>query len=59
MSCEHCVKAVTKALSSVEGLEKVKINLKSGTAAFSCDPGKAGMDKIRAAVEEAGYSVII
>jgi len=57
MSCNHCVAAVTEALSGISGLEKIKVDLKSGNASFNYDPDKAGMDRIKAAIEEAGFSV--
>ena len=56
MSCQHCVKAVTQAVSGLAGLSKVKVDLKKGTLAFEYDPGKTGLDKIKAAVAEAGFS---
>lgn len=59
MSCQHCVKAVTDALSGISGLEKVKVDLKSGSASFNYDPAKAGMDRIKSAVEGAGFTAII
>ncbi len=32
MTCEHCVRAVTKALEDVSGVEKAEVTLKPGTA---------------------------
>ena len=58
MSCEHCAAAVTKALGKT-GIEKVKVDLKAGTASFNCNPGRIDMDKIKAAVEEAGFEAVI
>jgi copper chaperone len=57
MSCEHCVKAVTQALSAVPGISGVKVDLKAGTAAFQCDGSDAALAAARAAVEEEGYTV--
>lgn len=34
MSCQHCVKAVTKALSEIEGIEDVRVDLSKGEASF-------------------------
>lgn len=34
MSCNHCVVAVTKALSGIEGVGNVKVDLANGEATF-------------------------
>ena len=54
MMCEHCEKAVTTALSAVEGVESVKADAKAGTAIITV---KSGTDEgaIEAAVVKAGY----
>lgn len=54
MMCEHCEKAVTTALSAVEGVESVKADAKAGTALITV---KSGTDEeaIKAAVAKAGY----
>ena len=55
MSCQHCVKAVTKALSDLPGTTKVKVDLKAGTASFEFDPAKTGLKEIEAAIVDAGF----
>ena len=34
MSCQHCVKAVTKALGEIDGIEDVQVDLDRGEATF-------------------------
>jgi len=34
MSCNHCVMAVTKALSGIDGVQNVKVDLARGEASF-------------------------
>jgi len=34
MSCQHCVMAVTKVLSGIDGVSNVKVNLEKGEASF-------------------------
>jgi copper chaperone len=34
MSCQHCVAAVTKALSEIDGITEVKVDLFSKTATY-------------------------
>ena len=57
MSCMHCVKAVTEAISAVNGVEAVKVDLESGTAAVEAS-GAVTDDMLLAAVEGAGYGII-
>jgi copper ion binding protein len=57
MSCEHCVKAVTKALSQLSGVKKVKVDLKGASASFEFDPAKIGLEEIAAAIADSGFSV--
>jgi copper ion binding protein len=55
MSCEHCVKHVTEALESIEGVKKVKVSLKAGEALI--DHAEAvPLDAMLQAVSDAGYS---
>lgn len=57
MTCQHCVAAVTKALSSIEGIDNVSVDLESGEATFEenipVDPGT-----IREKIEDEGYEII-
>ncbi len=55
MSCEHCVKTVTKALEELDGVKKARVNLKRGLADVTYDSDKIGVDGLIAVVVEAGY----
>ncbi len=55
MSCGHCVMAVKKALSSLDGVQ-VK-DVKIGSASIAYDEKKTNEEAIREAVEETGYTV--
>ena len=57
MSCEHCVKAVTDALTGIDGTAEVKVDLKSGTASLTFDPAKTSLEAIKAAIIEEEYTV--
>jgi len=57
MTCEHCVRAVTNALSGVEGVTNVRVSLENHEAVFDTS-GKVDMEKIKKAVEEEGYKVV-
>jgi copper chaperone len=57
MTCQGCVKSVTRVLSSVPGVAEVSVSLDRGEARFSYDPAKAGQAEFRRAVEDAGFAV--
>ncbi len=56
MSCEHCVRRVTEALSKLPGVKNVQVDLSSGTAIFE-KPENLSFEEIARAIEEAGYRV--
>ena len=55
MSCEGCVKSVTRALAGVPGVEKVDVSLADSRAGVTYDPAKAGVGDFKRAVERAGF----
>jgi copper chaperone CopZ len=57
MTCQHCVMSVTKALSSIPGLTNLRVNLVKGEATFE-NPQNVAPEKIRKAIEDAGYKVV-
>ena len=54
MTCGHCVSSVTEEVSEVAGVTDVQVDLESGQMVVT---GDADASAVRAAVEEAGYSV--
>ena len=58
MSCQMCVKHVTKALQGVDGVTEVVVNLDANNAKVAYDPAVAGIPQFAAAVAEAGYEVV-
>lgn len=52
MTCDNCVKHVTNALSSVEGVSSVKVDLASGLGEIE---GDAPVASLIAAIEDEGY----
>mgnify|MGYP000947684060 CR=1 FL=1 len=57
MSCQHCAMAVTKALTAIEGVKNIQIDLKSGVVTFD-DEKNADSKLIAAAVKKAGYDIV-
>lgn len=58
MFCEHCVKAITKAVGSLEGVDAVKVDLSAKTVTVTHDEVKAPLSKIELEIEEQGYDII-
>ncbi len=56
MTCASCVGRVQKALSRVEGVVEVSVNLATETALVSHDRGHHQFDQLTAAVAKAGYT---
>jgi copper chaperone len=57
MSCQHCVMSVTKALSQLEGIKNVQVDLAKGEVRFD-NTKSITSDQIQKAITNAGYEVI-
>lgn len=57
MTCAACVARVEKAISKVEGVNNVAVNLATEKATISLDKSKIGFEEIAAAVDDAGYKI--
>ncbi len=58
MTCAACVSHVEKALREVDGVESSAVNLATERATVQYAAGVADIEDLRAAVEDAGYSVL-
>ncbi|MDR0765064.1 MAG: copper ion binding protein [Synergistaceae bacterium] len=58
MSCEHCVKAIVKAIGELPGTGDVIVDLENKKVTAAFDGGKVSAGPIRAAIEDQGYDVI-
>jgi len=56
MSCDHCVRAVTKALEEVEGIKNIRVDLESGEAMFE-ETVPVDESIIEEKIKKAGYEV--
>ena len=56
MSCQHCVKSATKALSAIDGITDVTVDLDKKNAVFNASDNVTD-DMIREAVAEEGFEV--
>ena len=57
MTCEGCVKSVTRTLSGLPGVHKVDVSLADSRARVTYDPARSGVADLKRAVEDAGYEV--
>ena len=57
MSCQHCVASVTKALSGIEGLTDVQVNLGKGEANFN-EQSPVSEQTIKDAITKIGFEVV-
>ena len=55
MTCDGCVKSVTRTLQAVPGVQSVEVSLEKERASVIYDPKKAGPAELKRAVERAGY----
>ena len=56
MTCPHCVKHVTKALSGMDGVSDVNVNLEAGTATFTAARDIPDTE-LAAVLDDAGYEM--
>jgi copper ion binding protein len=57
MTCQGCVRSVTRVLQALPGVEKVDVSLERGEALLRFDPARAGAPAFRKAIEDAGFEV--
>jgi Cu+-exporting ATPase len=59
MTCVNCAQTIESSLGGVEGVQGANVNYAAEKATVTYDPEKVSLDKLRAAVLDAGYGVII
>ena len=57
MSCQHCVTSVTKALSEIEGITDVQVDLEKGEATFN-EQSPIDNAIIKDAITKIGFEVV-
>ena len=58
MSCQHCVKSVTNAVSALPGVSNVNVDLETGNVEVEADLSKTLSEEIKNAIEDQGYDVV-
>ena len=57
ISCGHCVMAIKRAVSGLQGVSEVEGNPDTKLVTVKFDPGKVSLDKIAATMADEGYPV--
>ena len=57
MSCQHCVKTVTDALTELPGVRRAKVNLRKAEAVVHFDTSHITPSDFIKAITEAGFEV--
>ena len=55
MTCGGCTSSVQRALSNMDGVNKVEVTLQPGTATVEADPNQVSAAKIESTLAEMGY----
>ncbi|MBR9990305.1 MAG: heavy-metal-associated domain-containing protein [Gemmatimonadetes bacterium] len=55
MTCDHCVRAVTQALESQDGVTRADVDLGSGRARVEHDDSRVSPRELAKAVADEGY----
>ena len=58
MTCSHCEASVEKAVSAIDGIKAVQANAAKGEIKVKGELTEDVVSKLKAAVSEAGFSVV-
>lgn len=58
MSCAHCKAAIEGELNKLDGVEHSDADFEKGTVEVRYDESRVTDDDLRAAIEEAGYTLV-
>ena len=57
ISCEHCVRSVTNALTPVDGVKQVSIDIPTKQVTVEFDQSQVNVDKMKEILAEEDYPV--
>ncbi len=58
MTCDHCKMAVSRAVSALDGVSEVQVDLEEKSVSVRFEGSQGALDQIKGAIEEAGYQVV-
>jgi len=56
ISCSGCQKHITESVKSLDGIKSVDVSIEKKTVIVEFDDSKVTIEKIKEAIEEAGYT---
>lgn len=56
MSCQHCVRAVTKALGEIDGVKDVQVDLDKGEATYE-EVKPIALELLQERIKKAGFEL--
>jgi copper chaperone len=57
ISCEHCQNAITKALTPVDGVQSVNVDIPTKKVTVTYDGAKVNIDRFKTILEDEDYPV--
>ena len=57
ISCEHCERTITEALTPLDGVRNVKVDIPSKQVNVEYDEGTVDVNKFKAVLQEEDYPV--
>lgn len=57
MTCGHCVKSVENSVGSMNGVDRVLVELNDGTVAVEYNENDVNVQEIKDTIEDQGYTV--
>ena len=57
ISCEHCVRSVTEALTPINGIQTVTVDIPSKQVTVAYDQSQVDVEKMKAVLAEEDYPV--
>ncbi len=58
ISCEHCERAITQALTPLQGVESVAVDIPQRQVSVEFDEGSIGIDRITEVLRDEDYPVL-
>lgn len=58
ISCAHCKSTIEGAVSELDGVKSVQVDIDGKTVSVDYDPVQVSLERIVASIDEAGYEVV-
>lgn len=55
MTCTGCANSVSRVLRELDGVRSVEVSLEPAQATVGYDPVRVGIERLRSAIESAGF----